>query len=77
MQQKKAQQRAVLEDYLKEKTEKLRNENRRNRNPEGFVILIVQYFERNIANLRKGENFKILSMPLMDFYVKKYFFHLF
>ena len=49
-QQKKAEQRAVLEAYLKEKTENLRNENRRNRNLDGFVILIVQYFERNIGD---------------------------
>ena len=35
MQQKKAEQRAVLEEYLKAKTENLRNENRRNRNLDG------------------------------------------
>ena len=49
-QQKKAEQREILAAYLKEKTEMLRNENRRNRNPDGFVILIVQYFERNIGD---------------------------
>ena len=52
-QQKKAEQREILAAYLKEKTEMLRNENRRNRNPDGFVILIVQYFERNIGDLLK------------------------
>ena len=52
-QQKKAEQREILAAYLKEKTEMLRNENRRNRNPDGFVILIVQYFERNIWDLLK------------------------
>ena len=50
-QQKKAEQREILAAYLKEKTEMLRNENRRNRNPDGVVILIVQYFERNIWDL--------------------------
>ena len=49
-QQKKAEQREILAAYLKEKTENLRNENRRNRNLNGFVILIVQYFERNIGD---------------------------
>ena len=52
-QQKKAEQREILAEYLKEKTENLKNENRRNRNPDGFVILIVQYFERNIGDLLK------------------------
>ena len=51
MQKTKAEDRAVLNAYLKEKTELFRNENRRNRNSEGFVIWIVQYFERNMANL--------------------------
>ena len=49
-QQKKAEQREVLQKYLKEKTEYFRNENRKNRNLDGFVILIVQYFERNIGD---------------------------
>ena len=53
MQQRKARDREVLNGYLTEKTELFRNENRRNRNPEGFVILIVQYFEINIANVMK------------------------
>ena len=49
-QQKKAEQREVLQKYLKEKTEYFRNENRKNRNLDGFVILIVQYFERDIGD---------------------------
>ena len=52
-QQKKADQREILAGYLKEKTENLRNANTRNRNPDGFVILIVQYFERNNGDLLK------------------------
>ena len=51
MQKTKAEDRAVLNAYLKEKTELFRNENRRNRNSEGFVIWIVQYSERNMDNL--------------------------
>ena len=60
MQTRKAEDRAVLNAYLKEKTELFRNENRTNRNSEGFVILIVQYFERNVGDpeyLMKDENF--------------------